>query len=174
MPLVRAGRALPHHAEVVVVLDAEVVARTEPRTVRGRGQQAERHLLDAGADVGRGTCAAILELPARIGMVDSVEAVVPAVLQREERRTGVAACIDAEEFEFGTAARSVIKPTVVEADSASKLETGRLVVVVLRRHCGRGSDENPRQQTLETARDHDESAHLDKLESAMQTGHLND
>gem|GEM_PF-5541400 len=152
MPLGAAVLPAQHQAGVVVILQPEVVAGTEPETVRGGGQQAKGYLLDAGFQ-GRVRS----ELPAQPCVVDGIEAVVPAVLGRKGQRAGAGFQVGAQKFQVDAVGGAVIQPAVVETDGAADVQIGVFFCAVFG-HCvsgetsGKGGrddqGESPHEQLL--------------------------
>src|SRR3954449_6207623 len=114
MPSCAAAAVNHHKARIVIILDAQVVAGAEPETLRTGGEQPERDLLDACLELG-----SIGELPARVGVMHGVEAIVPAVLGREGKRSGSSVKVCTQQFKLQAAGRPVVEPAIVEPDGAS-------------------------------------------------------
>ena len=118
VPPVRAGAVLPHHAQVVVVLEPQVVAGTEPEAVRRIGQQPERDLLDARAQLGIRA-----GIPSRPRVVNGVEAVVPAVLQGERCPARTAPRLAPQQLQVRAGRVRIVEPAVAEAHGTTQLQT---------------------------------------------------
>jgi len=115
-----------HQPGVVVILDAQVVAGAEPETLRSGRQQPERHLLDTGLELGL-----VAELPARIGVMHGVEAVIPAVLRGKRERPCPCIQVCLQQFQLQAAGGRVVQPAVVESHGAAGLEVRCCILAAL-------------------------------------------
>lgn len=138
----RAAGAVNHYkARIVIILNAQVVAGAEPEALRNGREQPERDLLDTCLELG-----SIGELPARVGVMHGVEAIVPAVLGREGKRSGSSVKVCTQQFKLQAAGRPVVEPAIVEPDGASWIKVRISMEVILRSICSqrssrqRGSD----------------------------------
>ena len=102
---------------VVVILDAQVVTGAEPEALRDRRQQPERHLLDASLQLGL-----LGELPASIGMVHGMEAVIPAVLGGKREWAGSRVDVCLQQLQLQPAGGRVIEPAIIESHGTAGLE----------------------------------------------------